>query len=145
MAGSFDVRKLDQLDVFLHDWNDPEHEFLDPELENKRKHLHTLINDYYKCIGCYTFPKNMHVQEVPDEWEREQPKKYQDARKELHDFADQIATTHADLVRTARRTLGVDELPKTCGIGHGIHMDWRNIAPLWDSKTGGRARTHWPR
>jgi hypothetical protein len=79
MAGSFDVQMFSQLDTFYYRWNDPEHEFLDPQLDSKRKQLHDLIKEYYKSICHNTFPNSSGKQEIPPEWEYEKPAEYQAA------------------------------------------------------------------
>ena len=108
MAGfSFDSEKLNDLHEFYYNWDDAEHEFMDDELEAKRKRLHELIGDYTSLISGNTFPTDSGQQTVPPEWEYNQPERFGKVVGELHEKAGAVVEAHQDLVRTGRKKLGV--------------------------------------
>jgi len=108
MAGfSWPREKLQDLDVFYHEWNDAEHEFLDNDLESIRAKLHELIGDYLGQIETNTFPaNNPDWQTVPPEWELENQKRFFEVVNKLHETAGLIVETHQELIRKARKKLG---------------------------------------
>jgi hypothetical protein len=108
MAGfSFSLDRLNPLHEFIDRWDDATHEFLDPDLEHARSELYSRCREYSSLIAKYTFPNNNGEQSVPPEWETEQPLKFDNAVKELHDKAQEIVDSHERLVRMARRRLNL--------------------------------------
>jgi len=106
MAGfPFDSDRLIPLYHFRYDWNNVEHEFLDPELEAKRAKLLSLVKEYLTEIGFSTFPTDSGRQTVPPEWEEEQPERFDRVVASLHDKAGKIVEAHQDLFRAARSAL----------------------------------------
>lgn len=107
MAGfSFDRRKLDDLKEFAYEWDDAEHEFHDKQLETKRKKLLKLIQKYLNYIAMHTFhTEYRYLYSVPLEWEYQKPELFNQIVGDLHRFAEEIVSTHQDLVRTGRRKL----------------------------------------
>jgi hypothetical protein len=109
MAGCyFPSARLEQLRTFWHGWENADHEFMDKQLEAKRKVFHTLVATYMKAIGTNTFPTRVEgFQTVPPEWETEQPERFNRVVDELHRLAGQIVEVHQDLVRLGRSRLGI--------------------------------------
>jgi hypothetical protein len=108
MAGfSFEMEELDDLYTFYEEWSDAEHEFFNEKIERKRKRLHELIGEYTSLIGSNTFPTDGGRQTVPPEWEYEQPERFGEVVRRLHGKAESIVDLHQDLIRTARRKLGM--------------------------------------
>jgi hypothetical protein len=108
----FQSCELDQLKSFCHGWNDPEHEFLDHQLEAKRKRLHELADAYRIAINLQTFTSRPDGYiGIPREWGHDKPAEYQAIIRELHELADQVVNAHADLVRTGRAKLGSEDHP----------------------------------
>jgi len=107
MAGwSFQWSQLDDLDNFAHNWGDAEHEFLTKKLEAKRKLLHQKVRDYLMLLAKETFPRsNPGFSSVPEEWEIEQPERFERVVEQLHEQAGEIVELHQDLFRAARKTL----------------------------------------
>jgi hypothetical protein len=105
MAGwSFELKKLKDLDKFYYEWNDPEHEFLDPELETLRNRLYQLVTEYQRELAANTFPTDTPGwQSVPEVWEDEQPERFDRAVKVLHDKAGEIVNVHRELFRIGIR------------------------------------------
>ena len=103
---SFQLSRLSDLDTFVHVWDDAEHEFLNKKLEQKRKQLMTLVKEYLAVIALQTFPTHTPGwNSVPEEWELEQPQRFNEVVGKLHDLAGQIVALHQDLFRIARRKL----------------------------------------
>ena len=103
---SFQLSRLADLDTFVYEWDDAEHEFLNKNLEQKRKELMTLVKEYLSVIAVQTFPtRTPGWNSVPEEWEIEQPKRFNEVVEKLHNLAGQIVEVHQDLFRTARKKL----------------------------------------
>lgn len=108
MAGwSFDRKALEPLLEFHHDWNQPEREFINTDLEMLRRQLWAKANEYLKVIAYETFPVPGTVgrQWVPEDWEEEQPERFERVVKTLHSVAGEIVELHGKLVRAGRSHL----------------------------------------
>lgn len=107
MAGfAFREAKFDPLREFYYTWNQPEREFLSPELEALRKALWQKVDAYLHLLAIETFPaNNPSYHSVPPEWEYEQPQRFWRVVNELHSLAGEIVTLHGDLVRTGKAQL----------------------------------------
>jgi len=107
MAGfSFPLERLDQLHEFLYEWSDAEHEFIDSDLESKRKELLSLVDKYTNSIGLNTYPTHRSgFNTVPPEWEEDHPERFWHIVDELHGLAGKIVKTHQELVRLGRMRL----------------------------------------
>lgn len=105
MAGwSFEDSKLDPLREFYYEWNRPEQEFINPDLESLRKELWQSVARYLHIIAYDTFPVGSLAERrsVPEDWEDEQPERFNRVVKDLHSLAGEIVELHGKLVRTAR-------------------------------------------
>jgi len=103
---SFALARLGDLDKFVNLWDDAEHEFLNKKLEQKRKQLMRLVKEYLSVIALQTFPTHTPGwNSVPEEWEIEQPDRFDAVVNKLHTLAGQIVELHQDLFRTARKKL----------------------------------------
>jgi len=108
MAGfSFLEAKFDPLKEFYYIWNQPEREFLSPELESLRKALWQKVAAYMDLLTKETFPsrQNPDRHEVPPEWELENPERFDRAVKMFHKLAGEIVALHRDLVRMGKAQL----------------------------------------
>ncbi|MFN7429497.1 MAG: hypothetical protein ACK54T_07020 [bacterium] len=112
---SFDRRQLERLEDFVHTWNNAEHEFLDPDLEATRKELMTETGRFLHEIAINTFPmpKDAHRSSVPEEWETDQPKRFEKVVDTIHTLAAKVVATHTELVRLGRERLKVATAPVT--------------------------------
>jgi hypothetical protein len=87
----------------------PEHEFLDAELEKKRrkfwKHCQTLL----RVLGLRTFviPPEGELRAVPAEWRFEKPPLFKAAVEEIHTAADAVCRAYDSLIRGARKKLSI--------------------------------------
>jgi hypothetical protein len=108
-AGSFDWHYLDQLRTFDHEWSDAEHEFLDTQMEAKRKELKTLVEGYLGFLGTNTWrlkdQSSWGFASVPQEWEEEQPERFHEVVNSLHKQGEKIVSVHRELVRLGRQHL----------------------------------------
>jgi len=107
MAGfSFPLKKLDPLHEFHFAWNNPENEFILPELDTLRMALWEKIHEYLNLIAFQTFPTDSPGwNTVPPEWETEQPERFDRVVGALHSLAAEIVELHAKLVRIGRASL----------------------------------------
>jgi hypothetical protein len=107
MAGFlFRNAELEPLFEFHERWNVPERQFITPGLETARQALWSKARDYLRLIAYETFPANTPGwRSVPEEWEEEQPERFQRVVKELHVLAGEVVDLHAELVRVGRKLL----------------------------------------
>lgn len=107
--GSFDTDQLSQLKDFYYSWNNPEYEFLNTDLESKRRELGNVVDEYFVSYGKNTFLRNDCLDQkrayVPTEWKETHPENYRQAVDELNSLADKVVKAHEDLVRNARMRL----------------------------------------
>ena len=109
MGGTFEIDALKQVKAFFREWNTPECQFLDEELEKKRCTLHRNVGEYLGYVATNTWivdcDGNRDFASVPKEWRDEQPNRYEKTIEELHNLADRVVKAHQDLVQTGRRKL----------------------------------------
>jgi hypothetical protein len=104
MAGfAFSLSAIYELDDFYYVWDKPEREFIIPELESLRRQLHEKTGAYLNLIAYQTFPTGISGRNsVPEEWEYEQPERFNRVVSELHSLAKEIVVLHSTLVRRGR-------------------------------------------
>ncbi|MDB5295166.1 MAG: endonuclease [Phycisphaerales bacterium] len=107
MGGAFRNERLDQVDEFYETWGDPEHEFLDVEIEVARRNLYQAVAAYREAIALHCHHDGWGVLCVPSDRELDHPDRYHATIEGLHGLARAVVAAHADLVRTGRRKLGV--------------------------------------
>ena len=90
MGGPIDMNQLNQLRRFKYDWNNAEHEFIDRDIEGKRKSLRNLIEEFYTYLGLNTWQVNGSFQRVPPEWQEEQPERHKQVVKQLNSYTEEI-------------------------------------------------------
>ncbi|NVK55439.1 MAG: hypothetical protein HWE26_07480 [Alteromonadaceae bacterium] len=108
MAGfSFPQSAFEPLWEFFYNWNQPEREFLSPDLELLRKTLWEKVDNYITVLATQTFyvEGSLDRKWVPPEWETEQPQRFFDTVSSLHDLAGEIVDLHAQFVRTGKALL----------------------------------------
>ncbi|MCA9178399.1 MAG: HNH endonuclease [Planctomycetales bacterium] len=137
---SFPLSQLDDLHRFEHQCANPTFEFLDPDLEGQRCELAVLIERFTMTISVETFPTaTAGVNAVPEEWEFDQPERFERVVNELHRTAQAIVTAYDTLTKTATRKLGV--LPvqvasPASGSEPGLELQWNGVT-YWRSKADG--------
>ncbi len=106
----FHLEQLQPLFAYTYVADRPENEFLDAELETARGALVAAIRRLDLALGQHTFPmKGMpgRINCVPEEWQIEQPTRFEKAIGEIHAAGTDVAGAHARLVRLGRRRLDV--------------------------------------
>lgn len=108
MAGfSFPQERFDPLWEFYYEWNQPEREFVSPELEALRRSLWDKVSEYTTLLATETFATELNPDRhwVPQDWEFTQPERFERVVKRFHGLAGEIVSLHADLVRKGRAQL----------------------------------------
>ena len=108
MAGCpFKKKELEQLEKFCCEWNDPEHQFLDHELESLRNNLHEVVVEYlnFLVVNTWCCEGDVDLISVPAEWEETQPERFEKTVSNLHDLAQKIVDAHRLLICSAKRKL----------------------------------------
>lgn len=107
MTGFSHLRsKLDPLWDFYHGWNQPEREFISPQLESIRSKLWAKADEYSGVYSNNTFgTNNPGWATVPPEWEFENPEHFSAVVRKLHSLAGEIVDLHRELIRTGRLEL----------------------------------------
>lgn len=107
---SFSRSKLDDFNRFLWQCDDPSHEFIDADLEGLRGQLIADIAKFVDLIGTNTWPlrDTTDRNSVPEEWEYEQPERFDRVVGEIHGLGKEIADCYVTMVRECRRRLGVE-------------------------------------
>lgn len=106
MAGfAFKDSQLDPIREFYYEWNVPEKEFIELNLEVIRKSLHEKTEQYLEIIATQTWSlnSNLDFRSVPSEWEFEQPDRFKKVVGQLHDLAGEIVVIHGNLIRSAKQ------------------------------------------
>ena len=110
---SFDLSTLDDLYEFEILCRNPLYEFVDPDLEAQKAKLNFEIDSFTSLIAKETFPADgnylasSNYNAVPDEWNDEQPKRFERVVMDLHNNSSRIVEVYRAFVRTAIRKLGV--------------------------------------
>lgn len=104
----FELSRLDDLYKFEDFCKNPAFEFIDPDLETLKAKLLGLIKKYTIRIATDTFATHtVGWNSVPNEWEYEQPERFEKVVTELHNTAEQIVETYRTLVKTSTHKLGI--------------------------------------
>lgn len=105
---SFETARLKALYEFMHECENPAFEFIDADLEGLRSALLQAIHEFTKTVAFQTFPThNVDRNAVPEEWEYEQPDRFETVVNLLHDTAREACATYDALVKLATRKLGI--------------------------------------
>jgi len=105
---SFQRSRLDDLYEFEYQCKNPAFEFIDPDLEAMRATLYELTGSFTMTIATQTFTtSNVEWSSVPEEWELDQPERFDKVVKEIHGTAQRIVESYSSLVKTATRKLGI--------------------------------------
>lgn len=105
---SFRESELSGFRDYLSVASKPDFEFMDAELESLRAVLTDNVRQFLLDIAVNTW--HTHRDEfiaVPEEWEHEQPKRFHEVVKRLHDLSDKICENYDELIRAGRRRLAV--------------------------------------
>jgi hypothetical protein len=102
---SFDWSRLDGVQECLLQAG-PEHEFLDVDLEQLREKFRMASHTFMKYTAANTFVVGTGGRQgVPEDWEVQQPERFKETVKEIHEGADAVCGSYDELIRAARRRL----------------------------------------
>lgn len=106
-GGAFYREKIEPFGVFNYEWDNPEHEFIDEELEKQRKELLSNSTEFMAAIGKNTSATSKGYQSVVPDHVRNSPIPDWVKRdiKEIHESADALVESHQKMVRMGRKKL----------------------------------------
>ncbi len=103
----FALEWFEDLQKFVY-MDGAEHEFLDSELECDRKKLQKSSLEFLNNIAVETCNARTNGwKEIPEEWEDEQPKRFERVLSLLNNGAEQVYVEYQNLIRKGRQRLGV--------------------------------------
>lgn len=112
-AGFHATSMMRPLQRFRSDWNDVLHEFECKDLESKRKHLRTCVEEFLNFHAANTWSLvDNDMRRIPPEWVAEQAQRYRDVVVRLNGLDDAMQACYKDLVRLGRKKLGGLEVSK---------------------------------
>lgn len=99
---------LEDIYTFEYEFTKPDFEFIDTELEAVLTKLKRHTTDFISLIGKNTWRinnPNINANTVPPEWEIEQPERFREVVREIHDSTYAICVNYDLLIRIGRRKL----------------------------------------
>lgn len=105
IGGPFQSSALEDVNNFIHTWDDAEHEFQHKELEARRKALLKSAQNFREEIATHTFPSNVSGYLTMDLRDYEDRPEKLAIRKHLNDLATDLYNQHQEFVRFGRRTV----------------------------------------
>ncbi len=87
--------------------DNPNYEFLNPELEKLKKQLVKNIQIFNRDLSQLTFPDGNLMQSVPREWKKTNPKKLENSINILNRSKINVIEKYDELIRKGRRTLKI--------------------------------------
>jgi hypothetical protein len=100
---------MDSISKFVTLCAGPEHEFLDAELEKKRRKFWVCCQGLLRVLGHRTFamPPDGELRAVPREWHFEKPLLFKSAVEEIHTASEAVCRAYDSLIRGARKKLAI--------------------------------------
>lgn len=103
----FSDKQLDLLYKFKYFCENPEHEFLDSDLEILKSDLNIAVCNFLHHLSVNTFKCGMDLFNVPNEWAEEQPERFEKVVKLLNETASEVWGKYCTFVKTSRRKLAI--------------------------------------
>lgn len=110
-AYRFDFGSPHPRDTFLNlyklerEFESPEFEFLDENLEKVKKILEKAINNFTGNIALETYPSDQRgFQEIPREWIFNAPDRFEDAQYKINLSSHEMYKTYCNFIRQCRKT-----------------------------------------
>lgn len=107
-GGAYRLQSLDDLKNFQHEYDGPEHEFLDVDLETLRAALRSQIDVFWALLATHSHqigvPTNQTFK-VPQRHEMFEPSKWQEIVNSINDAAEIVVNAYDTLIRTCRERL----------------------------------------
>ena len=102
---SFEWSRLDGIQQSLLS-NGPENEFLNADIEQLRAAFQEACYAFMQYAASNTFVVNdAGRKSIPEDWETEQPERFQKTVKEIHEASDAVCRSYDELIRAARKRL----------------------------------------
>ncbi|MBT7973079.1 MAG: hypothetical protein HN687_02875, partial [Candidatus Marinimicrobia bacterium] len=102
-GNSFDRDGLQDIDAFYYQWNGAEYHFIDPEIDQKRQHLHEGCKKFLLKVAEYTVPvgASNFSSVIPDHLRADDwnlPEWVTTQIKELNELATSLFNEHQELI-----------------------------------------------
>lgn len=108
LRATFNRSNLDALHRFVELWTNPGRSFHDKRLEQAKQSLWANANGFLDDYSLNTWPVGpSELQEIPKEWEREQPDRYEAVSGRLNRRAGEVVDTYERFGKLARKRLQV--------------------------------------
>lgn len=106
-GGPYRTTSIEAIRQFVNNFDGPDHEFLDEQIESLRKDLHSSCTDFLHALAHRTFRVEFAdgFLSIPSDWKTDKTELWERARAEINTAADELCKSYDDLVRTARRKL----------------------------------------
>lgn len=108
--GTFTIEEISPFNRFVYEWDNPEHEFLDLELEKLRKELYRLVKEFTQAIGRYSSPNSKGRQSVRVNSQQGIPefeKRFEQEAGIINCAASAVEECHSNLIRLGRKKLNL--------------------------------------
>jgi hypothetical protein len=109
-GGSFRLEELDPIGRFSYEWDNPQHEFNDLELEAQRANLLRAAKYFSHAIAINTVPRSPGIQSaIPRHIDSDEPfpEWVKQDIQEIHQAAHALVDEHQKMMRLGRKTLPV--------------------------------------
>jgi hypothetical protein len=107
-ANSLNWELVEPIELFYHNWQDARHEFLDQEIEDKKRMLLKRAGEAVHSLAMNTSPQWHGRNAVASAAKLDMPGGYEQHEHEIDEMnnkADAFSRVHEDFIRTARRRL----------------------------------------
>jgi len=104
---SFDTEMLNDIYEFENEKENPNFHFFHPELEQIKNEIMESVDKFTYVVAVDTLPTLQGRQTVPEDWEIEQPERFDRVVGELHNLSHKICDKYDILIRTGRSILKV--------------------------------------
>lgn len=103
IGASFESNSLNELDNFIHHWDDAMHEFHNKKMEEKRKELYQKITCFQNKLCLNVFASNQRGCLTMDLEDMKMDRDKLNTRDELNDMATEVYEIYQELVRIGRK------------------------------------------
>lgn len=107
-CSKFDDKLMYEIDRFLKECELPQFEFIDADLEGLKCELEMHFKKLDNLICTNTFSAGQSKQSIPNEWDEEQPERYNKAIKDFSELSSILYETYSSFVKLSRRKLYLD-------------------------------------
>ncbi len=104
---SFNPSHLDVFDMVGYWHDNPDYEFFIPEIEILKKGITSDIVLFSNLVALNTIPDGVDRQNIPINWQRNNPEKTNEIIQNIHQKRDSICENYDKLIRKSRKILKV--------------------------------------